>query len=70
MLQQNLSKQKAPIQIPFFAVAEIKEPLVSSKAKSNPVDLKKTIKYDFTKAPRKVYVLNGTKENGVVKNTS
>lgn len=44
---------------PLFAVAEIKQPLVSEKAKLNAVNLKEIREYDLKTEAGKVYVLKG-----------
>jgi alpha-L-fucosidase 2 len=40
---------------PFFAISEIKQPLVSEKAKLNAVQLKKTYEYDMPTKAGQVY---------------
>jgi alpha-L-fucosidase 2 len=59
----KLTKAKGPNQNSFFAVAEIKQPLISEKAKVNPVQLKKVYEYDFPTQVGKVYVLRSLQQN-------
>lgn len=57
----QLAKAKGANSNPFFLVADVKHPLVSDKAKLNPVQVKQVFEYDIPTAAGKVYVFTTSK---------
>jgi alpha-L-fucosidase 2 len=55
--ESTLAKGKNPN--PFFATSEINTPIISEKAKLNPVNVKKVYEYDVKTKPGEVIVMNG-----------
>lgn len=53
----NLTMAQGKNPNPFFEIPEIKKPLISSSAKLNEIQLKKTFMYDFPTEKGKIYLL-------------
>ncbi len=53
----NLTMSQGKNPNPFFEIPEIKKPIISSSAKLNEVNLKKTYMYDFSTEKGKIYLL-------------
>ncbi len=53
----NLTMARGKNPNPFFEIPEIKKPLISSSAKLNEIQLKKTFMYDFPTEKGKIYLL-------------
>jgi alpha-L-fucosidase 2 len=51
---------------PFFAVAEVKQPLISSKANLNTIPVKKVYEYNLSTQPAKTYILKIAESNVAV----
>ena len=54
---KTLKAAKGENSNPFFDIVKVKEPLISSAAKLNPVTLKKTYSYDFPTQAGKLYTI-------------
>ncbi|MPS74962.1 MAG: glycoside hydrolase family 95 protein [Chryseobacterium sp.] len=53
----KLKKAEGKNPNPFFETPEIKEPMISSEAKLNPVEIKESVMYDFPTEAGKTYIL-------------
>lgn len=53
----KLKKAEGKNPNPFFETPEIKETMISSKAKLNPVEIKESVMYDFPTEAGKIYIL-------------
>jgi alpha-L-fucosidase 2 len=55
--QVNFKEAKGENPNPFFAVAQIKQPVISEQAKTNPLQLKKIYMHDLSTQANGVYIL-------------
>ncbi|SEM29822.1 alpha-L-fucosidase 2 [Chryseobacterium taichungense] len=55
--KSKLKKAEGKNPNPFFDVPEIKKPIISNKAKLNPVEIKESVMYDFPTEAGKTYIL-------------